>query len=39
MIIPVHQKINNKKKTKGERDWFGRILLILDTLWDLFTSK
>ena len=28
-----------KKKTKGEKDWFGRILLILDTLWEILTGK
>ena len=28
-----------KKKANGEKDWFGRILLILDTLWELLTCK
>ncbi len=27
----------DKKKAKGEKDWFGRIVLILDMLWDLLT--
>jgi len=27
----------DKKKAKGERDWFGRIVLILEMLWDLLT--
>ena len=27
----------DQKKSKGEKDWFGRILLILEMLWDLLT--
>ena len=26
-----------RKKPKGEKEWFGRILLILEMLWDLLT--
>ena len=29
----------NKKKPKGEKDWFGRIVLILDTLWEILACK
>ena len=29
----------DKKKTKGEKDWFGRIMLILEMLWDLLTPS
>ena len=25
----------DKKKAKGEKDWFGRIVEILDLLWSL----
>lgn len=27
----------DKKQAKGEKDGFGRILLILEMLWDLLT--
>ena len=29
----------DKKKGQGEKDWFGRIALILEMLWDIFTIK
>ena len=29
----------DKKKTKGKKDWFGRMLLILDTLWEILTGR
>ena len=29
----------DKKKTKGEKDWVGRMLLILDTLWEILAGK
>ena len=27
----------DKKQAKGEKDWWGRIVMILDVIWDLFT--
>ena len=29
----------DKKKTKGEKDWVGRMLLILDTLWEILAGR
>lgn len=29
----------DKKKAKDEKDWFGRIVLILEMLWDLLILR
>ena len=29
----------DKKKTKGEKDGVGRMLLILDMLWEILACK